>query len=149
MTVGKVPIKIRLDLSWDASETYTNKMQEMTIHNPDRFMADLRQILTQGRKRIGLLIGAGAPAAVRVDVDNKVDNGGQPLIPDVATLTVAVVSNLESGDKAVVDALLPELGDNPNIETILTRVRRLSQAIGNEQVHGLDGRRRGHRALML
>ena len=30
-----------------------------TIHNPDRYMADLRQILSQGRKRIGVLIGAG------------------------------------------------------------------------------------------
>ena len=29
-----------------------------TFHNPDRFMSDLRQILSQGRKRIGLLIGA-------------------------------------------------------------------------------------------
>ncbi|MBY3441014.1 hypothetical protein HFN89_44800 [Rhizobium laguerreae] len=38
-----------------------------SIHNPDRFMADLRQVLSQGRKRIGLLVGADAPLPVRVD----------------------------------------------------------------------------------
>jgi len=31
-----------------------------TVHNPDRFMADLRQILSQGRKRIGILIDSVA-----------------------------------------------------------------------------------------
>ena len=41
-------------------------MRNTTIHNPDRYMADLRQILSQGRKRIRLLIGAGAPTGVRV-----------------------------------------------------------------------------------
>ncbi|MBW2663936.1 MAG: hypothetical protein JRD93_18645 [Deltaproteobacteria bacterium] len=40
---------------------------ETTVHNPDRYMGDLRQILAQGRKRIGLLIGAGAPASIQYD----------------------------------------------------------------------------------
>jgi hypothetical protein len=35
-----------------------------TVHNPDRYIGDLRQILAQGRKRIGILIGAGGPASV-------------------------------------------------------------------------------------
>ncbi len=113
-------------------------MNETTIHNPDRFMVDLRQILSQGRKRIGLLIGAGAPVAVRVDSDGKLDDGGDALIPDVARLTKAVIDGLEAGDKTVIDTLMPELGDDPNVETILTRVRRLSQAIGSVEVHGLN-----------
>jgi hypothetical protein len=33
-----------------------------SIHNPDQYMANLRQIIAQGRKRVGLLVGAGAPA---------------------------------------------------------------------------------------
>lgn len=114
-------------------------MTETTIHNPDRYMVDLRQILSQGRKRIGLLIGAGAPVSVSVNADGKLDDAGEPLIPDVARLTDAVVESLESENRTVIDALLPELGDNPNIETILTRVRRLSQAIGSVKVHGLNG----------
>src|SRR5690606_23134087 len=47
--------------------------------------------------------------------------------------------------KKTVDLLLPELGSNPNIETILTRIRRLSQAIGKIKIHGLDGS--GYEAL--
>lgn len=114
-------------------------MNDTTLHNPDRFMVDLRQILSQGKKRIGLLLGAGAPVSVRVNAEGKLDAGGNPLIPDVARLTTIVVDDLATEDRAVVDKLLPELGDNPNIETILTRVRRLSQAIGNAEVHGLNG----------
>ena len=114
-------------------------MPQTTIHNPDRFMVDLRQILSQGRKRIGLLIGAGAPVALKVNEEGKVDDNGHPLIPDVEWLTQAVVDDLEPMDRAVVDTLLPELGEKPNIETILTRIRRLSQAIGNAKVHDLDG----------
>ncbi len=114
-------------------------MNESTIHNPDRYMVDLRQILSQGRKRIGLFVGAGAPVAVRVNTEGKLDNNGAPLIPDVARLTVTVIDRLEVADKAVIETLLPELGDDPNIETILTRVRRLSQAIGTAEVHGLNG----------
>jgi hypothetical protein len=44
-------------------------------------MADLRQILSQGRKRIGILIGAGGPLSVRVDAGGKLDPNGQALIP--------------------------------------------------------------------
>ena len=114
-------------------------MTQMTLHNPDRLMADLRQILAQGRKRIGLLIGAGAPVAVRVNEEGKLDRDGKPLIPDVERLTKAVVADLKHSDKAVVDSLLPDLGENPNIEVILTRIRRLSQSIGNAEIHGLNG----------
>ena len=114
-------------------------MPDTTIHNPDRFMVDLRQILSRGKKRIGLLLGAGAPVSVRVNAEGKLDEGGTPLIPDVARLTEIVVGDLVRKDREVIDNLLPELGDNPNIETILTRVRRLSQAIGAAEVHGLNG----------
>lgn len=44
---------------------------ETTVHNPDRYMGDLRQILAQGRKRIGLLIGAGAPASIQYDRETQ------------------------------------------------------------------------------
>lgn len=114
-------------------------MTHSTIHNPDRYMADLRQILTQGKKRIGLLIGAGAPVSVRIDADGKLSEEGNPIIPDVARLTTYVLNNLDNTDKQVIDSLLPELGENPNIETILTKIRRLSQAIGTAEVHGING----------
>lgn len=111
-------------------------MTQTTTHNPDLFMADLRQILSQGRKRIGLLIGAGAPVALKVDKNGILDDNGEPLIPDVERLTKTVMETLDRSDREVVDKF--ELGENPNIETILTRIRRLSQAIGNAKVYGLD-----------
>ena len=102
-------------------------------------MADLRQILSQGRKRIGILIGAGAPTAIRVDDDNRIVADGKPLIPDVAGLTDAVLAALAEEDRRRVDVLKNEIPGNVNIEAILTQVRRLAQAIGTSVVHGLDG----------
>ena len=114
-------------------------MTEPTIHNPDRYMIDLRQILSQGRKRIGLLIGAGAPVSIKVNNGGKLDDTGDPLIPDVEKLTAKVQNELTVDEKAIIDALRPQLGGKPNIETILTQVRQLSQVIGTEKVHGYNG----------
>ena len=113
-----------------------------TIHNPDRYMIDLRQILSQGRKRIGILIGAGAPTAIQVDEHNQLVDCGAPLIPDVAGLTAAVVAGLDETDRKVVEVLKHEIdaaGSLVNIETILTQISRLAQAIGTSTVHGFTG----------
>ena len=118
-------------------------MTESTIHNPDRYMVDLRQILSQGKKRIGLLIGAGAPTAIKVDAAGHVAENGSALIPDVARLTDLVVKALSEADQNLLTKLTAKLKAEtkvePNIEAILTRVRRLAEAIGSEKVHGLDG----------
>ena len=114
-------------------------MTQLPFHNPDLFMADLRQILAQGRKRIGLLIGAGAPVALKVNAHGEHDDSGHPLIPDVNRLTQTVLNDLDASDMRVVKLLLPELGGTPNIELVLTRIRRLSQAIGKAEVYGLNG----------
>ncbi len=111
---------------------------EDTIHNPDRFMLDLRQILSQGRKKIGLLIGAGAPTALKIDLEGNLSEAGEPIIPDVKGLTKIVVGELEEADEAIISKLTADLGSNPNIEAILTKIRKLSLAIGNETIHGLD-----------
>ena len=102
-----------------------------SLHSPDRFMADLRQVLSQGRKRIGLLIGAGAPVSII--------QGDGPLIPDVTRLTEKVLEGLVESDQEVVKILCMELGGQPNVEDILTRIRQLSLAIGRAEVHGLNG----------
>lgn len=115
-------------------------MSQNTVHNPDRYMADLRQILSQGKKRVGILLGAGVPVSLKVDDAGKLSNDGSSIIPDVAGLTKYVLENMGDEDKSIINFLLPELGDNPNIETILTRIRRLSQAIGMIKIHGLDGK---------
>ena len=113
-------------------------MPAASLHNPDRYMEDLRQILSQGRKRIGILIGAGAPTAIRVDGDNRIAVDGDPLIPNIAGLTTAVVDALAVEDRRLIDNLKNDIAGNGNIEAILTQVRRLAQAIGPSFVHGLD-----------
>ena len=110
-----------------------------TFHNPDRYMSDLRQILSQGRKRIGLLVGAGAPLAIRVDANNILSNTGKPLIPGVEELTQTVMAGLEGKQAAAAGAIQADLGANSNIETILSRIRLLEKALGTTLVNELDG----------
>lgn len=110
-----------------------------TVHNPDRFMADLRQILSQGRKRIGILIGAGGPLSVRVDAHGKLDPTGQPLIPGVNVLTDQALVNLTGTEATAAAAIRNSLPDGGNIETILSKVRLLQTALGDTPMHGLDG----------
>lgn len=100
------------------------------VHNPDQYMAGLRQIIGQGRKRIGFLIGAGMPAGM------PSPGCGGPLIPAVAELTDRVVSSLRPTYGVALDAIIGELPE-ANIESILSRVRALSAVIGKTPVHGL------------
>lgn len=95
-------------------------------------MAALRTIVAQGRKRIGLLVGAGASAGMA-----KPD-GTYPLIPAVAGLTDQVLTSLAPNYQKQIDGLKDELAHH-DIETILSRIRSLSQVIGSSRVHDLDG----------
>ena len=104
----------------------------MNVHNPDQYMASLRQIIAQGRKRIGFLIGSGAPAGIYKPGTEK------PLIPAVAGLTATVLQALNGDHGEILTAIRDEL-ENPNIEEILSRVRSLAGVIGTAHVHGLDG----------
>lgn len=103
----------------------------VSVHNPDQYMASLRQIIAQGRKRVGLLVGAGAPAGIFPPGSDK------PLIPAVAGLTAMVIDALKGEYEKTLDAVQKEL-ENPNIESILSRVRSLASVIGATKVHGLD-----------
>jgi hypothetical protein len=102
----------------------------VTVHNPDQYMGSLRQIIAQGRKRIGLLVGAGAPASIQVV-------GGEPLIPTTDQLTEIVLKQLKDVYRQAIEAVKAET-DPPNIENILSRVRSLASVIGATSVHGLD-----------
>lgn len=104
----------------------------VSVHNPDQYMPSLRQIIAQGRKRIGLLVGAGAPAGIFPPGSDK------PLIPAVAGLTDMVMDALKVDYGKTLDAVRAEL-ETPNIETILSRVRSLAGVIGKTKVHDLDG----------
>ena len=95
-------------------------------------MASLRTIIAQGRKRIGLLVGAGAPAGMaRAD-------GSRPLIPAVAGLTDQVLAAIAPTYDVQIKGLKSDL-DRHDIETLLSRIRSLGGVIGKTKVHDLDG----------
>jgi len=108
-------------------------------------MADLRQILSQGRKRIGILIGAGAPLSVQVDAAGALSPSGKALIPGVDALTRVALASLTGAEATAAAAIRDALGDKANIETILSRVRLLQSALHDTKVNGLDGA--GYEAL--
>ena len=111
-----------------------------TIHNPDQYMSDLRQILAQGRKRLGLLLGAGAPASILINrTTGQISADGISLIPTIAGLTSNVLFALKEKYGEVLLKLVSEIGPNPNIEKILSRVRTLSEILGENALHSLKG----------
>jgi hypothetical protein len=112
---------------------------EVTVHNPDRYMGDLRQILAQGRKRLGILLGAGTPASILVDGKScKLCKSGQPLIPTIPDLTIKVLTELEKKDSIIVKDICKDLEENANIEKILTRIRSLAGLIGCNSIYGCN-----------
>lgn len=104
----------------------------VSVHNPDEYMASLRTIIAQGRKRIGFLIGAGAPAGMARG------DGAYPLVPAVSGLTALVLKAIEADYGAVISALKQDLKHH-DIETILSRIRSLAKVIGTTKVYDLDG----------
>jgi hypothetical protein len=111
----------------------------ITVHNPDRYMAELRQILAQGRKRIGVLLGSGASASLRVDrATERLDSDGEVLIPTIAGLTNNVLESLANNSNSALASIRADLPEESNIEHILSRVRSLSSLIGPHDIHGID-----------
>lgn len=66
-------------------------------------------------------------------------------MPGVESLTTQAIEALAGQQKAAAEAIRSELGATANIESILTRIRLLQQALGPAQVHGLDSE--GFKAL--
>jgi SIR2-like domain len=122
-------------------EQATEMLTTCTIHNPDQYMADLRQILAQGRKRLGIFIGAGGPADVCLDKKTgKISSVGEPLIPTIDKLTEKVLTVLDEQYSESMNCIKSNIGEpNPNIEAILSRVRSLAAVLGKNIVCKLDG----------
>lgn len=111
-----------------------------TVHNPDQYMFDFRQIITNGRKKVGLLVGAGAPVSINVGDGSSY----KPLIPNIEGLTAQVRDSLQGKEKDAYKGVEKQV-QSPNIELVLSRVRGLSEVIGATEVCGLDGE--GHKSL--
>jgi hypothetical protein len=66
-------------------------------------------------------------------------------MPGVEALTNQAIQALQGQQKTAAEAIRAELGATANIESILTRIRLLQQALGPAQVHGLNSE--GYRTL--
>lgn len=104
-----------------------------TVHNPDQYMFDFKHIISHGRKKIGILVGAGAPVSVNVGKEGAYE----PLIPNVAGLTDLVRADLKDEYKDAFVGLETQI-KNSNIELTLSRIRALAEVIGESKVCGLD-----------
>lgn len=103
----------------------------ITVHNPDQYMAALRTLIAQGRKRVAILVGAGAPAGM------ERDDGNKPLIPAVAGLTSQILTSISPKYEMQIAGLKADTAKD-DIESLLSRIRSLSTVIGTTKVHGLD-----------
>lgn len=102
---------------------------ENTSHNPDQHMFGFRQIATNGRKRIGILLGAGAPVSIDVG-----DVGcWEPLIPNIAGLEKIVLQKLSTDQVKVYELINSSLLD-ANLEKVLSRTRMLAEVIGGGKI---------------
>jgi len=102
---------------------------ENTIHNPDQHMFGFRQLATNGRKRIGILIGAGAPVSINMGEDGA----WKPLIPNIAGLETIVVQELTMSQREVYNQIKASFPDS-NLEKVLSRVRMLAEVIGDGKI---------------
>ena len=115
-------------------EHTTRNIDSQSVHNLDQYMFDLKHILTHGKKKIGILIGAGAPVSINVSTEAE---KWKSLIPDIAGLTDIVKIELDEADLIVFKLLEADV-PNSNLELILSRVRSLAEILGAARVHEYD-----------
>lgn len=119
----------------------------MHTHDPNKQISFIQQALSQNRKPIAFLVGAGCPLAIRV----KRENGGavvdEPLIWDVSGLTRIIASRLKGQDERspsswdkVVKIIQEDGGAESNIELILSKIRLLHGVAGRGEVRGMEAK---------
>jgi len=119
----------------------------MQTHDPNKQVSFIQQALSQNRKPVAFLIGAGCPLAIRV----KREKGGalvdEPLIWDVAGLTHIIAERLRGPDERspsswdkVVKIVLEDGGGENNIELILSKIRVLKSVAGKGKVRDMEAK---------
>lgn len=99
----------------------------------------LWQCLSQDKRPLALLLGAGCPVSIRVERDGV----SVPLVPDIAGMTSVVAEALHGGELTdAFDSLVHGLTEDgiahPSVEHMLTRLRTLRTVVGTDSVRGLD-----------
>jgi hypothetical protein len=109
---------------------------------PLQLTRQFRQVLSADKLTVGFFLGAGCPCSVRVA--DGTDGSTRPLIPDIRGLTLAIDKKLKASAhagtyKTLVDAMKEDSESEPNIETMLNRIRALRIVAGSSDVRGLTG----------
>jgi len=104
-----------------------------SVHNPDQYMFGFRQIITNGKKKIGILLGAGAPFSINI--------GGtgprKPLIPNVIGLTALIKESLQDEDLRVFNEIEQSIHDR-NFEKVLSKIRTLAEVVGDAKIYNYN-----------
>jgi hypothetical protein len=121
------------------------------IHDAAQQAKNLRQVLAEGKQRIGCFLGAGCPLGIYDATGER----SMVLIPAVEELTKRVALGLEARDKKVQattagstsefkkawDSLCNECkttdGTNPTVEDVLTELRTLANLRGSSPFLGM------------
>lgn len=106
---------------------------------PQKYLNFLQQCLSNDKKPIGMVLGAGCPMSVKLTGESH-----NPLIPDIAGLTTALRTKLTTCEHF--GPLLEQVESNfardgrtdVTVEDILTHIRSLRQIAGNDVVRGLN-----------
>lgn len=104
-----------------------------TSHNPDQYIFSFRQVASNGKKKIGILLGAGAPVSINVSTTET----WKSLIPNLAGLTDIVKSKLKPEDLTAYEALEKSI-DKPNLEKVLSKIRTIAEVIGENQINNYN-----------
>src|SRR5690606_38459520 len=105
-----------------------------STHNPDQYMFGFRQLASNGKKKIGVLMGAGAPVSINIGPSN---DDWISLIPNLQGLTKTVKENLSAKELKVYQDLEESIL-NPNLEKVLSKIRALNEVIGDSIVYGCN-----------
>ena len=120
--------------------------ESQPMHDAQKTLSDLRDHLARHDKPIAFFFGAGTSCAVRVP-DPEKEGKTLPLIPAVAGLTEICRKEAAGlGEKFgkswySIEENCKEIGQDPNVENILSRLRMMLSAVGNTDT--LSGLNRG------
>ena len=112
---------------------------KVQMHDPNKALSDLRDHLARHDKPIAFLFGAGTSCSVRVPDPN--DNAcTRPLIPAVCALTqICKDKGCSLGQQyakawEAIESHCEHLGQDPNVENILSRLRVMRSAVTSEDM---------------
>src|SRR5690606_23989462 len=120
---------------------------QMSTHNPETVIHLLRDHLAAHDKRLAFLFGAGTSSAVNIapEAEPGKERAYTPLVPAIDPMTEAcrlAVEPISDEHRAAWELLSAEcesLGEKPNIESMLGRLRLKADAAGpSDQTLGLD-----------